>query len=108
MIPPLSFTVPAIGDFVAKHRTMGTQIKIEQAYRKALGGSEEEAPESLRLIAAVQSQLSVLLETSPTGFVLDDAHINDCYSIYAALRAEEDRFREGVAKERQAAGESPQ
>lgn len=105
MIPPLSFTVPALGTFQAKHRTMGTQIKIEQAYRKALGGSEEDAPESLRLIAAVQSQLSVLLETSPTGFVLDDAHINDCYSIYAALRAEEDRFREGVAKERQAGGE---
>ena len=105
MIPPLSFTVPALGAFQAKHRTMGTQIKIEQAYRKALGGSEEDAPESLRLIAAVQSQLSVLLEQSPTGFVLDDAHINDCYSIYAALRAEEDRFRDGVAEQRQKAGE---
>ena len=84
---------------------MGTQIRIEQAYRKALGGSEDEPPESLRLIAAVQSQLSVLLVQSPEGFVLDEAHINDCYNIYAALRAEEDRFREGVAEQRQKAGE---
>jgi len=96
MIEPLRFTVAEIGEFQAAHRTMGTQIKIEQAYRKALGGSEEDAPESLRLIAAIQSQLEILLVVKPDGFVLDEAHINDCYSIYAELRAEEDRFRQGV------------
>ncbi len=101
MIAPLSFTVPGLGDFTAKHRTMGTQIKIEHAYRQALGGSEDEAPESLRLIAAVQSQLSVLLEQCPADFKLDDAHLTDCYALYAALRDAEDRFRDGVAQARQ-------
>lgn len=106
MIAPLTFTIPALGDFSAKHRTMGTQLKIEQAYRQALGGTEEEAPESLRLVASVQAQLSVLLEQCPAGFLLDDAHINDCYAIYAGLRDAEDRFRDGVAQARQVGGAS--
>lgn len=101
MIAPISFTVPGLGDFTAKHRTMGTQIKIEHAYRQALGGSEDDAPESLRLIAAVQSQLSVLLEQCPTGFALNDAPLYDCYALYASLRDAEDRFRDGVAQARQ-------
>jgi hypothetical protein len=101
MIEPLAFDVPGIGAFTCKPRTLAAQIAVEQSYRKTLGGDEASAPEGLVSIALIHAQLANLLAQVPEGFNLDEAHVDDCIAIFAALRSAEERFRERMAEMRQ-------
>lgn len=97
----LTFNVENLGAFQARLRTLGSQIQIERQYGQELGGSEESAPESLRVLAAIKAQLGALLTSVPEGFNLDEAMLSDVYAIYAALRSAEDRFLDELAQKRQ-------
>lgn len=99
----LTFTVENLGTFQARHRTLGSQIQIERQYGKELGGSEDGAPESLRVLAAIKAQLGALLTSVPEGFNLDEVMLSDVYAIYAELRAAEERFLGELAQKRQGA-----
>jgi len=99
----LSFSVEGLGAFQARHRTLGAQIQIEQQYSRELGGSEDGAPESLRILAAIKSQLGALLISVPDGFNLDEAMLSDVYAIYAEMRSAEERFLGELAEKRQGA-----
>lgn len=106
MLEPIKFSVEGIGDFTARHRTMGLQIQIERAYIESCGGDPEKAPESLQNIAAMKSQLDNLLESAPKDWSAETAPLYDCSAVYLELRAAEARFLEGLEKARQGKGQS--
>ena len=104
----LQFDVPGIGHFAAHHRTIGLQIKIAQAYRREIGGNDDDAPEALRTLASIKAHLEHQIAEAPEGWSLDTASVEDCYEVWAALRAADDTFRRGVEAQRPGRGEETQ
>lgn len=102
---PLEFDVEGLGRFAAQRRTIRTQIAIERKFAAEVGADPDGASQSLRVIAGVYADLSVLLVKIPEGFSLEEADVDDAYKIFAAMRAAEERFRGAVAAEPQTAGE---
>ena len=88
----LTFSVDGLGTFVCRHRTIGSQIKVAQAYRQHLGGPETEAPSELQYAANLLAELETLLVSWPAGFDLGSAHVLTCQKIHLAMVAEEARF----------------
>jgi len=109
--------VEGVGTFTFRRRTMRDAPRIEQMMLDILGPSfriasigDDSAREYVANRAAQLAQLETLMVQSADGWSLDDLDPLDeddvkvINKVYGRFLEEEERFRKGIAKERQGSG----
>ncbi len=106
---PFVVSVPSVGDFTFRSRTIADQVRIEAEALRITGGPTGD--EALRSIALNLATLSVLTVSAPDGWDVEgidpldgDDAVAPLRAVCKELRAAEATFRGRRHPERQAAG----
>lgn len=109
MAPPThAVTVPEVGEFVFRRRTLDTQIKLQADAVRLTGGEIEST--SLTGFAMAIATLRALTVRAPDGWNLDEVDPLDeeamsaVLKVFGSLRAAEETFRSKAQPERAAMG----
>jgi hypothetical protein len=97
MSKTFSITVPSVGDFTFRRRSLPAQLRIEAEALRILGGPAHD--DGLMVTALALATIAVLAVTVPDGWntddidPLDNESVAKVFAVVAALREAEQRHR---------------